>query len=73
MLHFNANDGATIFIDSGSSIKDIRSNGGDSATGIALVDYNQFGAELRSIGSANIYGNKGVVADGNGVRLLLCS
>lgn len=71
LLHFNANDGATIFIDSGSSIKDIRSNGGDSATGIALVDYNQFGAELRSIGSANIYGNKGVVADGNGVRLLL--
>ena len=71
LLHFNANDGATIFIDSGSAIKDIRSNGGDSATGIALVDYNQFGAELRSIGSANIYGNKGVVADGNGVRLLL--
>lgn len=71
LLHFNANDGATIFIDSGSAIKDIRSNGGDSATGIALVDYNQFGAELRSIASANVYGNKGVVADGNGVRLLL--
>lgn len=71
LLHFNANDGSTIFVDSGSAIKDIRSDGGDSATGIALVDYNQFGAELRSIASANVYGNKGVVAEGNGVKLLL--
>ena len=71
LLHFDGTDGATVIADSGKGVKDIRSDGGDSATSLLTADYAQFGAEMRSISSANIYGNKGAIADGAGVKLLL--
>lgn len=71
LLHLDGANNSTIILDSSGSTKDIRSSGGDSATVINLVDYTDFGAELRSIGCAAVYGNKGVVADGLGVVLRL--
>ncbi len=70
LIHFNGTDQASTFTDTPSP-KDVRSTGGDSATGIALVDYSAFGCELKSIASANIYGVKGAVSDGNGCKLIL--
>ena len=44
------------------------SNGsGATATTIENVDVRDFGAEVRMIGSANVYGNFGLVGDGEGV------
>ena len=45
----------------------IASSGGASATEIIDVDFREFGAEVRSIGSASVYGNFGLVGDGPGV------
>lgn len=42
-----------------------------TATGISRYDRSEFAAELRSIASANIYGNQGAKADGDDVRLQL--
>ena len=71
LIHFDGTDGATSITDSSGGVKDIRSSGGDSATSILTADYAQFGAELRGISSANIYGTKGAIADGAGVKILL--
>jgi len=46
---------------------------GATATSIVRYDRKQFGAEMRSIASANVYGNYGVSGDGPGVRLRLSS
>ena len=46
---------------------------GATATTITAYDRKDFGAELRSISSANVYGNHGVKADGPDVRLRLSS
>ena len=69
LLHFNGLDGSTDIFDGGITSQDIRSSGGGSASFITLADYTDFGAELRSIGSASVYGERGVVATGKGVRL----
>ena len=45
----------------------IVSSGGATATTIQNVDVKDFGAELRTIASASVYGNKGLVGDGPGV------
>jgi hypothetical protein len=71
LLHLDGANASTTILDSSGSTKDIRSSGGDSATTINLVDYTDFGAELRSIGCAAVYGTKAVVADGLGVVLRL--
>ena len=71
LIHFDGTDGSTTITDSSGGVKDIRSSGGDSATSILTADYAQFGAELRGISSANIYGTKGAIADGAGVKILL--
>ena len=71
LLHLDGTDGSTTITDNGKGVKDIRSSGGDSATSLLTADYAQFGAELRSISSANVYGTKGAIADGAGVKLLL--
>ena len=42
-------------------------SGGQTASHLARADYSDFGAELRSIGSACVYGNYGAYGDGNGV------
>ena len=72
LLHFNGDSGSSSFTDAGY-VKDIRSDGGDSATGISLVDYGDFGCEFKALASSNIYGNKGAVADGNGCKVNLTS
>ena len=45
----------------------IEFSGGATANFIDLVDRTDFGGEIRTIGSANIYGNYGAYGDGNGV------
>ena len=40
---------------------------GASATSIENYDRKDFGAEIRMIGSASVYGNRGLVGDGEGV------
>jgi hypothetical protein len=42
-----------------------------TATSILLADYHQFGAEIRSIGSAAVFGNYGVIANGTGTDIKL--
>ena len=44
-----------------------------TATTLTFVDYSDFGAELRAIGCACVYGEYGVYADGIGIRLSLMS
>ncbi len=44
---------------------------GETASYLANVDYSDFGAEIRSIASANVYGNYGAVADGHGTLMYL--
>ena len=45
----------------------ISSSSGGTATAIENVDLREFGAEVRMIGSAAIYGNFGLVGNGDGV------
>jgi hypothetical protein len=42
-------------------------SGGQTASHLAWADYSEFGVELRSIGSASVYGNYGAYGDGEGV------
>jgi hypothetical protein len=72
------NDGTYLYIDGQGSgtfeegefaAQDIRSSSGGTAQYITLADYTDFGAELRSIGSASVYGERGISAIGKGVRL----
>ena len=71
LLHANGDDASTTFTDVSGGISDIRTDGGDSATSVITTDYSEFGAELRSVASACVYGQKGVQADGSGVKLIL--
>ena len=71
LLHANGTDASTTFTDGSGGTSDIRSSGGDSATSVITADYSAFGAELRSVASACVYGQKGVQADGSGVKLIL--
>jgi len=67
LLHFNGTNNSTIIVDDGITTQDIRTSAGGTASIIDLADYSDFGAELRSIGSACVYGNYGVYGDGDGV------
>jgi hypothetical protein len=60
-------------IDAGTSTQVIYSTGtwAATATSILLADYHQFGAELRCIGSAAVFGNQGILANGTGTNLKL--
>jgi len=42
-------------------------SGGQTASHLAWADYSDFGAEIRSIASASVYGNYGAYGDGEGV------
>ena len=59
--------------DVGTSTQVIFSTGtwAATATQILLADYHQFGASLRCIGSAAVFGNQGVLANGTGTDLKL--
>ena len=67
MARFDGTNGATTFEDDATITQDIRFSGGATADGFTLVDYTDFGAEIRSIGSASVYGNFGLFGDGPGV------
>ena len=73
LLHFNGNNNATTILDDGVTLQDLRTSTGGTATIINFADYSDFGAEIRSIGSACIYGNYGVYGDGAGVIAYLIS
>lgn len=47
----------------------ISNNNGATATAILNIDLQDFGAEVRLIGSASVYGNFGLVGDGPGVLM----
>ena len=71
LLHFNGANNSTTFIDDGVTYQDVRSSAGGTANLINFADYSDFGAELRSIGSACIYGTYGAYGDGDGVLMYL--
>jgi len=71
LLHFNGTNNSTIIVDDGITTQDIRTSAGGTASIINLADYSDFGAELRSIGSACVYGNYGAYGDGDGVTAYL--
>jgi hypothetical protein len=74
MLHFDGANNPTAITDDAVTLQNIYADVGGSgakATRIILADYHQFGAELRCIGSAAVYGNQGVIANGTGTDLKL--
>ena len=73
LLRFNGVDSSAVIEDEVTVIQSIGFGGGAYATGIELVDFSDFGCELRSIGSACVYGNYGIYGDGNGVVMYLIS
>ena len=73
LLHFNGTNNSTTFIDDGLTLQDLRTSAGGTASLIQFADYSDFGAELRAIGSASIYGNYGAYGDGDGVIAYLIS
>ena len=73
LLRFNGDNGATSFTETLTLPQDIRFSGGATAERFTLVDYADFGAEVRAIASASIYGNYGIWGDGEGVRMYLIS
>jgi hypothetical protein len=73
LLHFNGSNNSTVILDDGITLQDLRTSAGGTGTLINFADYSDFGAEIRSIGSACIYGNYGVYGDGPGVIAYLIS
>lgn len=78
LLHMDGVQGSITFADDGTGTQDLYTTTSTStapviatAQQISLADYTQFGAELRCIGSAAVFGNYGVVGDGVGVDLKL--
>jgi hypothetical protein len=78
LVHADGADTSVSFTDDGLGSQNVYATEGDfddpvvaSAQQISLADYRQFGAELRCIGSAAVFGNYGVVADGPGIDLKL--
>jgi len=67
LLHFNGLNNSTNVVDDGVTFVDIRSSAGGATTDLAVADYSDFGVELRSIGSAAVYGNYGIYGAGAGV------
>ena len=67
LLHFNGTNNSTTFIDDGVTLQDLRTSALGTATLINFADYSDFGAEIRAIGSANVYGTYGAYGDGPGV------
>lgn len=73
LLHFNGNNNSTTILDDGITFQDLRTSAGGTGTIINFADYSDFGAEIRAIGSANIYGDYGAYGDGIGVIAYLVS
>ena len=74
LLHFNnAVDGANTIVDDTLNSQDLRFSNGATASFVTLADQTEFGAEVRAIASACVYGNYGIVGDGPGVLMYLIS
>ena len=73
LLHFNnAADSSVVIVDDTLESQDLRFTGPTaSAEYVELKDTTDFGGEIRSIASANVYGNYGAYGDGNGVLMYL--
>ena len=71
LTHLDGADGATELTEDVRIAQTIEFSGGATANFIDLVDRTDFGAEIRTIGSANVYGNYGAYGDGNGVLMYL--
>ena len=73
LLHFDGTSGIKTTSDDVIRNQDVRitqAGGGiGTATKVILADYSQFGADMRSVSCAVEYGQKGVIADGDGVTL----
>ena len=69
LLHMDGANGSTTILDDAGITQDIRSSTGGVATSITRYDRAEFAAELRSIASANVYGNQGIKADGVDVSM----
>jgi hypothetical protein len=67
LLNLNGNNNSTTILDNGITFQDLRSSAGGTAQLINFADYSEFGAEVRSIGSACVYGDYGIYGDGVGV------
>lgn len=67
LLHFNGTNGSTAIADNGVTLQDLRTSSGGTANLIDFADYSDFGVEIRSIGSASVYGEYGIYGDGDGV------
>jgi hypothetical protein len=67
LITCNGTNGSTAIVDNGITLQDLRTSAGGTASIIDFADYSDFGVELRSIGSAAVYGNYGVYGDGQGV------
>ena len=73
LLHFNGTNNSTAILDDGTTLQDVRTDAGGFADTIHFANYQDFGSEFRSIGSACIYGVYGVYGDGDGVLAYLIS
>jgi hypothetical protein len=74
LLHCDNGNLSATFTDDALGSQNIYSTGSaftGTAARIILADYHQFGAEIRCIGSAAVFGNYGVIADGTGTNLKL--
>jgi hypothetical protein len=67
LLNLNGANNSTTILDNGITLQDLRTSAGGTASLINFADYSDFGAEIRSIGSASVYGTYGVYGDGVGV------
>ncbi len=74
LLHFNnADDSSETITDDATQSQDLRFSGGATANFVTLADKTDFGGEVRSIASANVYGNYGAYGDGSGILMYLIS
>jgi hypothetical protein len=67
LCRFDGTNNSTTFKEETVLLQDVRNSNGATATKIELVDYSDFGVEVRAIGSATVYGNYGVEGNGVGV------
>ena len=71
LLNFNGTNGSTTITDTVTGAQYISFSGGATANSFVNVDYTDFGAEVRSIASASVYGNYGAYGSGEGVLMYL--
>jgi hypothetical protein len=67
LITCNGTNNSTAIADNGITLQDLRTSAGGTASIIDFADYSDFGVEVRSIGSAAVYGNYGIYGDGPGV------